>query len=144
MKLLSSAFNNNDMIPSRFTCDKENVNPPLLIQEVPVDTKSLALIMDDPDAVSGVFVHWIVYNMDPSIRKIPENSIPTGIEGITSTGKPGYVGPCPPSGKHRYFFKLYALSDVLPSKPMTKEELEIVMKGKIVDSIELIGLYSRT
>lgn len=144
MKLLSSAFNHNDMIPSRFTCDKENINPPLLIQEVPVDTKSLALIMDDPDAVSGVFVHWIVYNMDPSIRKIPENSIPTGIEGITSAGKPGYVGPCPPSGKHRYFFKLYALSGVLPSKPVTKEELEKEMKGKIVDSIELIGLYSRT
>lgn len=145
MKLTSSAFSHNQSIPQNYTCDGENVNPPLSISGVPENTKSLALIMDDPDAPAGTWVHWAVWNIDPKTTEIAENSVPTGVvEGKTSFGKPGYGGPCPPSGTHRYFFKLYALDTTINlSSSSTKQDLEKAMEAQILDKTELIGLYSR-
>jgi len=145
MKLTSSAFTNHQSIPVKYTCDGKNVNPPLTISDVPENAKSLVLIMDDPDAPMGTWVHWTVWNIDPKTKEISENSLLEGaIEGITSFGKPGYSGPCPPSGTHRYFFKLYALDTSLSlPKTATKAELEKAMTGHIINTEELVGLYSR-
>jgi len=145
MKLTSSAFTNHQSIPVKYTCDGKNVNPPLTISDVPENAKSLVLIMDDPDAPMGTWVHWTVWNIDPKTKEISENSLLEGaIEGITSFGKPGYGGPCPPSGTHRYFFKLYALDTSLSlPKTATKAELEKAMTGHIINTEELVGLYSR-
>lgn len=145
MEIKSPAFQHNRNIPPKYTCDGENINPPLIIFGVPEKAKSLALIVDDPDAPMGTWVHWLIWNIDPALEKINENSVPSkAVEGITSFGKPGYGGPCPPSGSHRYFFKLYAL-DTLILLPQTsdKRAFEEEMKGHILVSTELIGLYSR-
>lgn len=145
MKITSSAFQNNAKIPSKYTCDGENVNPPLEFVDVPSNAKSLALIVDDPDAPSKTWVHWVVYNIGTKTSEVKENSAPEdGIEGITDFGKPGYGGPCPPSGVHRYFFKLYALDTTLDlPQNATKQMVEEKMKGHTLDKAELIGLYSR-
>ena len=145
MKLESSVFENNGNIPSKYTCDGENVNPPLEISEVPENTKSLVLIVDDPDAPMGTWVHWTVWNISPKTTEISENSVPEGaVEGITDFGKPGYGGPCPPSGTHRYFFKLYALDTTLDLGSSAKaKDIEKAMEGHILDKAELVGLYSR-
>ncbi|MBI1982130.1 MAG: YbhB/YbcL family Raf kinase inhibitor-like protein [Candidatus Levybacteria bacterium] len=145
MKILSSAFLNNQQIPSIYTCDGENVSPPLSFSEVPKNAKSLVLIVDDPDAPAKIWVHWVVFNIDPAISEVLQNSVPkAGVEGMTDFGKPGYGGPCPPAGTHRYFFKLYALDTVfnLPQNS-DKKAVEEAMKGHILDSAELIGLYKR-
>lgn len=145
MKLTSPVFNNNQNIPKKYTCDGENVNPSLSIYEVPQNTKSLTLIMDDPDAPMGTWVHWTVWNIDPKTTEIAENSVPNNAtQGTTSFGKPGYGGPCPPSGTHRYFFKLYALDTTLtiPSSS-DKADLEKTMEGHIFEKAELVGLYGR-
>lgn len=145
MKITSQAFEDRQKMPSRYTCNGENINPPLNFSDVPKDAKSLVLIVDDPDAPSGTFVHWLVYNIDPEFRELKENSIPdNGIEGITTFGKKGYGGPCPPSGTHRYFFKLFALDKTLsiadnPDKKTISEK----MKDSILAQSELIGLYSQ-
>lgn len=145
MKLISSAFEHNSPIPSKYTCDGQNVNPPLMISEVPKDAKSLVLISDDPDAPAGTWVHWVVWNIEPSVTAVAENSVPSGaVEGTTSFGSTGYGGPCPPSGTHRYFFKLYALDTALDLSPdADKAAVEAAMKGHILDQIELMGTYSR-
>lgn len=145
MKITSSAFQNNAKIPSKYTCDGENVNPPLQFLDVPNDAKSLVLIVDDPDAPSKTWVHWVVYNIGTKTSEVKGNSVPEGgIEGMTDFGKPGYGGPCPPSGVHRYFFKLYALDTTLDlPQNATKQMVEEKMKGHILDKAELIGLYSR-
>lgn len=145
MKLTSSAFINNQSIPVKYTCDGQNVSPPLSISDIPNNTRSLALIMDDPDAPAGTWVHWTVWNIDPTIKEIPEGNIPAGaVEGKTSFGKPGYGGPCPPSGTHHYIFHLYALDSTLSlNSSSTKEDLEKSMEGHILDKAELVGLYSR-
>lgn len=147
MKLTSSAFSDNKRLPPRYTCDDENISPPLDIHEVQAETKSLALIMDDPDAVSGTWTHWTMWNIDPTSVFIPEDSIiAESIEGITSFGKSGYSGPCPPkgTGEHRYIFKLYALDTMLEiDSDATIEDLEKAMKGHILERTELIGLYAR-
>lgn len=145
MKIESPAFQHNQPLPAKFTCDGQNINPPLVFSEVPVETKSLVLIMDDPDAPMGTWVHWTVWNISPQIKEIAENSLPPGaVEGITSFGKPGYGGPCPPSGTHRYFFKLYALDTTLTLEPSTdKQTLEKALEGHLLAQAELIGLYSR-
>lgn len=145
MKLTSPVFYENTTIPPKYTCDGENINPPLTISDVPEDTISLALIVDDPDAVSGTFVHWTVWNIDPTITEIKENSIPgDGFEGATSAGHAGYCPPCPPFGTHRYCFKLYAIDTRLdPDVKMTKEKLEAAMKNHVLAKAELMGVYAR-
>ncbi len=143
----SSAFKNNEFIPAKYTCEGENVNPLLEILNVPPETKSLVLIMDDPDAPSGTWDHWIMWNIDPKTHYIPEDSVPAGaVEGTTSFGRLGYGGPCPPRGDkpHRYMFKVYALDTVLDLKEgAVKAELEKAMAGHILDQTTLIGLYQR-
>jgi len=145
MKIESSAFRQNEAIPSKYTCDGENVNPPLKFSRVPEDAKSLVLIVDDPDAPSGTWVHWTVWNIAPRTEGIGENDVPQGaVEGLTDFGKPGYGGPCPPSGTHRYFFKVFALDITLDLDSSAKiEELEKAMEGHILAKDELIGLYQR-
>ena len=109
MQISSPEFTNNQKIPSKFTCNGVNYNPLLIFSGVPREARSLVLIVDDPDAPVGTWVHWVVYNISPSVKEVKEKSVPQGgIEAVTSFGKPGYGGPCPPSGTHRYFFKLYA------------------------------------
>jgi Raf kinase inhibitor-like YbhB/YbcL family protein len=142
MKITSPEFKNNELIPSKFTCQGEDINPALIIEDIPEGTKSLALIMDDPDAPMGTWVHWVVYDIAPTAR-IDENSIP-GKQGINNFGREDYGGPCPPSGTHRYFFKIYALGKQLGLKEaIDKKGLEKAMQGNILDKAELIGLYKK-
>ncbi len=145
MKLESIAFKHNDRIPPKYTCDGANVNPPLKISDIPQNAKSLALIMDDPDAPMGTWVHWTIWNIDPKTSSIAENSVPSkSTEGITSFKSVGYGGPCPPSGTHRYFFKLYALDTTLSLQNFAdKKKLEDAMKNHILAEAQFIGLYSR-
>ena len=145
MELTSSAFLDNQAMPSFFTCDGANINPPLQINSVPKETQSLALIVDDPDAPTGLWVHWLVWNIDPQTKTIEQNSYPIGsIRGLTSFGNTNYGGPCPPSGSHRYYFKLYALDTKLNLTPNAgKDNLEQAMQGHILDTAQLIGLYQR-
>lgn len=142
MKLTSPEFENNKNIPKKFTCQGGDINPALVIENIPDDTKSLALIVDDPDAPMGMWVHWVVYNIDV-ISRIDENSIP-GTQGHNDFGRLNYGGPCPPSGTHRYFFKIYALDAKLDLKEgISKKELESAIKPHIIDKAELIGLYKK-
>jgi hypothetical protein len=145
MTLSSFAFEHNSPMPEKYTCDGENVNPPFQISGVAENAKSLVLIVDDPDAPAGTWLHWTVWNINPQIQEIAENSIPDGgIEGKTDFGNTGWGGPCPPSGTHRYFFKLFALDAVLnlpAGAPLN--ELQKAMEGHILEKAELIGLYSR-
>ena len=145
MKIECSSFENNKLIPSVYTCDGKNINPPLKISEVPEETKSQVLIVDDPDAPTETWVHWTVWNINPEVREISERSCPQGaVEGMTDFGKPGYGGPCPPSGTHRYFFKVYALDTVLNLKPSAKViNIEKAMEDHILERAQLIGLYRR-
>jgi Raf kinase inhibitor-like YbhB/YbcL family protein len=139
----SPAFENNKLIPSKYTCDGDNVNPPLTIEGVPDGTKSLVLIVDDPDAPMGTWDHWIVWNILPT-NKIEENTVP-GTEGINDYRKHSYGGPCPPSGTHRYFFKVYALDAKLDlSSNSRKKDVEKAMQGHILAKGELVGLYRRS
>lgn len=143
MKLTSPDFKNNELIPRKFTCDGDDINPTLIIEDIPAGTKSLALIIDDPDAPRGTWVHWVVFDI-PVVSRIEEDSIP-GTQGVNDFGKKDYGGPCPPSGTHRYFFKVYALDKELGlSGRVTKTALENAMKGHILEKAELIGLYKRT
>jgi Raf kinase inhibitor-like YbhB/YbcL family protein len=113
-RISSPAFKHNDHIPPKYTCDGADVNPPLVIENTPAGTKSLALIVDDPDAPGGMWVHWVVWNIDPAVAAIKENSVPSGAQqGINDFRSRNYGAPCPPSGTHRYFFKLYALDTTL-------------------------------
>ncbi|MBI2024316.1 YbhB/YbcL family Raf kinase inhibitor-like protein [Candidatus Giovannonibacteria bacterium] len=145
MKIESTSFAHNGEIPTAYTCQGENVSPALIFSDVPESAKSLALIVDDPDAVHPIWTHWTIFNMDPKTPGIPEGEIPDkATEGITSFGKIGYGGPCPPSGKHRYFFKLYALDKILDlDKNALKEDIEKEMSGHILASAELMGLYQK-
>jgi hypothetical protein len=143
---LTSIFSNNGMIPSRYTCDGENINPRLVIEGVPSNTVSLAIIMHDPDApMPGGFTHWVAWNLPPNLKKIEENSFPKeGIQGENGAKLKKYIGPCPPSGTHRYFFTIYALNTLLRKEPtFNKDELEKALQGHITEKAELIGLYSR-
>lgn len=150
MNIESIAFAYNGKIPAKYTCDGENVNPPLVWSSAPENTKSLALIMDDPDVpkhirADGLWVHWTLWNITSETRNIAENSVPQGVvQGMTTFGHSGYGGPCPPDREHRYFFKLYALDTMLslPSSA-TKDELERTMQGHILAQAELVGVYNR-
>lgn len=142
MKITSPEFKHNSNIPKKFTCLGSDINPPLIIEDIPKNAKSLALIIDDPDAPVGLWVHWVVYNI-PIIFKIEENSIP-GEEGLNTLKEKKYHGPCPPSGTHRYFFKIFALDIKLNfSNPPNKQALDKAMQGHILEKAELIGLYSK-
>ena len=142
MKLSSPEFENNKFIPSRLTCEGEDVNPALVIENIHSDAKSLALIMDDPDAPMGTWVHWVVYDI-PVTSRIDEDSIP-GKQGINDFRRLNYGGPCPPSGTHRYYFKIYALDKELGLKEgVSKKALEKAMEGHILDKAELVGLYKK-
>ena len=142
MKISSPVFQHNEKIPRKYTCDGENINPPLNFDDFPEDTKQLALIVDDPDAPGRTWVHWVVYKM-PVILHVDENSVPA-TQGINDFGSKSYGGPCPPSGQHRYYFKLYALDTKMDlDEGIDKEELLNAMKGHILEVAELIGLYSR-
>jgi len=143
--MTSPFFKHNEKIPSKYTCDGDNKNPPLSILGVPSEAKSLVLISDDPDAPVGTWVHWTLWNIDPKTTEIAENSVPQGaVEGITSFGNTGYGGPCPPSGIHRYFFKLYALDTVMNLNTSAKKnDIEEAMKTHILAQAELIGFYNR-
>ncbi len=141
MKLTSPDFQNNKKIPIRFTGDGEDINPNLIIEEIPQNTKSLVLIVDDPDAPAGIWNHWIVFNISPNLKIIKENYIP-GMQGRNSWSRIGYGGPKPPSGTHRYFFRIFALDVSLNLKEgSTRKELEEAMEGHILEKAELIGLY---
>lgn len=142
MKLTSPEFENNSFIPKKFTCRGENVNPALEIKNIPEGTRMLALIVDDPDAPSGSWVHWVVFNM-PVVSRIKENSAP-GTQGVNDFGKARYDGPCPPLGTHRYFFKLYALDTEFDlQEGADKQTLEDSMQGHILARAELIGLFKK-
>ena len=147
--LIQSVFENQQPIPAKYTCDGEDVSPALQFMNVPEKAKSLAIIVDDPDAPRGTFDHWIIWNLPPDLKKLSEggkemkqfSSHPKqGINGFQQTR---YRGPCPPPGKpHRYFFKLFALDTLLDlTEGATKQELENAMKGHILEKAELIGTY---
>jgi len=145
MQITSPAFADNQTIPVKYTCDGEGVNPPLEFKDAPQNAKSLALIVDDPDAPNGTWVHWLMWNIAPTINQIAENSVPEGsVQGQASSGQNIYGGPCPPSVTHHYFFKLYALDSklTLPSYS-TSSELEKAMQGHMVGQAQLMGTYSR-
>jgi len=152
MKLTSTAFENNQSIPSKYTCDAEDINPPLAISDVPEGAQSLVLIMDDPDIPDfvkksrgiEVFDHWIVFNIPPNTTEITEATEPQSTGGVNSTGKTGYTGPCPPDREHRYLFKLYAIDTMLElDSGATKTDVEQAMQGHILEQTQLVGLYQR-
>jgi Raf kinase inhibitor-like YbhB/YbcL family protein len=145
-KLSTPAFNNGTQIPSKYTCDGDNTNPHLIIHGVPAGTKSLALLVEDPDAPSGLYVHWVMWNISPEVKEIKEHSAPFGSEeGINSGNDAGYTGPCPPSGTHRYVFRLFALDKKLQLSPESRKgDLEAAMEQHIIATTELMGTYSRT
>ncbi|MFA5553416.1 MAG: YbhB/YbcL family Raf kinase inhibitor-like protein [Phycisphaerae bacterium] len=150
IKITSPAFQENQMIPEKYTCEGNDISPQLKWDAVPGGAKSIALICDDPDAPMGTWVHWVVYNLPADTRELPENfpddeTLPDGTrQGITDFGKTGYGGPCPPSGTHRYYFKIYALDitidavSVLDKKTLLKE-----MQGHILAQGQLMGKYKR-
>lgn len=150
LELKSSAFAAGESIPRKYACDGDDMSPPLSWSGAPPETRSFALIADDPDAAIGTWVHWVLYNLPAQVNYLPEGvstgpSLPFGgQQGKNGSGQLGYQGPCPPSGTHRYFFKVYALSEPLKMPPAaSKEQLLKAMKGHILAQAELMGLYSR-
>lgn len=144
MKITSPAFKESGMIPSEYTCTGNDISPELIIEGVPASAKSLALIMDDPDAPAGTWDHWVVFNIPAETKNIAKATEPQGNAGMNSWKKTGYGGPCPPSGTHRYFFKLYALDTKLElNQGATKTELLEAMKGHIVAEAKLMGKFQK-
>ncbi len=149
MKLTSTVFEHEGKIPSKYTCDGENVNPPLVFSGIPQNAKSLVLIMEDPDVPKhlrpdGMWNHWVVFNIPPDTKGVNENQEPKGTAGITTSNKLKYGGPCPPDREHRYFFKLYALDTTLDLKQgATKEQVLEAIKGHVLAEAELMGRYQR-
>ena len=153
MTLTSPAFKPNGQIPSKYTCEGDDISPPLAWNGVPDGTKSLVLIIDDPDAPDPkapqrVWVHWVVYNIPPDAKSLSENASKTGLAqdtviGLNDFKKTAYGGPCPPIGRHRYFHKLYALDSTLDLKGATKSQVEQAMKGHVLGNAELIGTYQK-
>lgn len=145
LQIISPAFENKGNIPHKYTCDGEDVNPPLEFINVPSDTQSLVLIVDDSDSPGKAWIHWMVVNIDPTITKVREDSIPGhGIQAVSDFGEAGYGGPCPANGPHRYNFRLFALDKKLDvTQDLSRIELEEAMHPHILDQAELVGLYSR-
>ena len=144
LKLSSPVFTDNATIPEMYTCDGKNVNPPLEIAGIPEKSKSLALTVDDPDAPAGMWVHWLVWNINPHTHEIPEDTVPReAVLGKNDWHRNSYGGPCPPSGTHRYVFRLYALDTAIGlAGTATKQDLEEAMEGHILDQAQLVGVYS--
>lgn len=150
MRLMSPAFEHEDAIPQQYTCDGQNASPELQWEDPPEATQSFALIVDDPDAPIGTYVHWVVYNIPADVRSLPEN-VPTdakpegALQGRNSGRDAGYTGPCPPGGSHRYFFKLYALDTMLDLAPeeTDKQTLLDAMEGHVLAQGTLMGRYER-
>jgi Raf kinase inhibitor-like YbhB/YbcL family protein len=144
ISVTTPAFQAGGDIPAKFTCNGANINPELKINGTPNEAKSLVLIVDDPDAPHGLFTHWILWNIDPKTTNIGENSAPVGgIQGTNDFGKRNYGGPCPPSGTHRYFFKIFALDTKLDLKPSARRaELDAAMRSHTLAQGELMGRYS--
>ena len=141
---LTSTFKQGEFIPKKYTCDALNISPPLQISDVPANAKSLALIVDDPDAPSKTWLHWTVWNIPADTKEISEDA-KIGVEGMTDFGRTGYGGPCPPNGTHTYRFKLYALDKVLAlEQGATLAQLEAAMQGHIIAQTELDGEYKRS
>ncbi len=160
MKVSSTTFENGGEIPSKYSCDGDNINPPLMISGIPEGAKSLVLIMDDPDIPDTVkrlknievFDHWLIYNITPETEgfsetgtlNIEEGKEPAGVKGLNSSGTLKYMGPCPPDTEHRYFFKVHALSSLIDlPEGATKKEVELAMDGLVLDSAQIIGRYKR-
>ena len=154
LQLTSPAFAEGGTIPSRFTCDGDNINPEFIISGVPKEADALVLVMDDPDIPDSVkqargievFDHWVLYNLPPTMTAVPEGSArgALGTEGLNSVGKSGYIGPCPPDGEHRYFFRLYAIKGTLNFvKTPTLREVEEAAKGMSIAETTLMGRYER-
>jgi len=150
IKITSPAFKDGGMIPSKYTCDGQDISPPLQWENLPPKTKSIALICDDPDAPMGIWVHWVVYDLPGYTKELKENfpedeTLPDGTrQGITDFGKTGYGGPCPPSGTHRYFFKIYALDAPVDIVTMAdKPKLLKEMEGHLLGQGKLMGRYKR-
>lgn len=146
LQMTSPAFTEGNSIPRKYTCDDEDINPPLRITGVPTGTQSLALIMDDPDAPMGTWDHWLVWNISPDTAEIEEDSVPKNtVLGTNSFRTLEYGGPCPPFGTHRYFFRLYALDTSLNLPQGSKKNALLqAMKGHILDESTLMGRYTRT
>jgi Raf kinase inhibitor-like YbhB/YbcL family protein len=153
MRIVSTAFSHESAIPVLYTCEGKDVSPPLAWSDIPPGTKSLALIVDDPDAPDPeapkmTWVHWVLYNVPPTSSGLPESAktLPSGTkEGVNDWKRTGYGGPCPPIGRHRYFHKLYALDTVLPDlRQPTKAKLEEAMKGHILSEAQLMGTYQKS
>jgi Raf kinase inhibitor-like YbhB/YbcL family protein len=151
MEIKSTAFKDGETIPAKYTCDYLDISPPLEWSKSPAGTKTFAVICDDPDAPKGTWVHWVIFNIPGDLFKLPENTPKTNTlsngtkQGITDFGSIGYGGPCPPSGTHRYYFKIYALDFSPDFKPViNKKELLKLMEGHILDEGQLMGRYKRT
>jgi Raf kinase inhibitor-like YbhB/YbcL family protein len=149
MTLTSPVFEDGGLIPTKYSCDGDNTNPPLTFLDVPPTAKSLALIMWDPDVTTEVradnnFDHWVVYNMPPDVRELSEATTPEGQQGLNTRGTQEYRGPCPPDREHRYFFKLLALDNILESSaPLTREQVLQLTRGHILAEAQLMGRYDR-
>ena len=142
LRVSSPIFQNNQFIPPKYTCDGDDVNPSLRIEGIPREAQALVLIVDDPDAPMGTWDHWVVWNIPP-VERVEENSVP-GIQGPNDFNRHSYGGPCPPSGTHRYFFKVYALDMKLNLDPNSRrKDVEKAMKGHILAEGKIVGLYRR-
>lgn len=145
IELRSSAFDAGGAIPVKYTCDAENMRPPLSISGVPEGTQSLAIVMYDPDAPGGTFVHWVAWNIPPETKELAEGPLPAGVmEGTNSFRTVGYRGPCPPNGTHRYIWRLYALRTILTlDKSTTRERLETAINTYVIAQTELMARYTK-
>jgi Raf kinase inhibitor-like YbhB/YbcL family protein len=144
LEVTSSAFKNGGLIPTEFSCKGADVNPPLRIASAPSDAKRLAVTVTDPDAPGGTFTHWLVWNIDPKTTEISSGSLPSGaVQGMNDFGRVGYGGPCPPSGTHRYYFRVFALDTELPLKSSAKAaDFEKAIAGHVIARGELMGRFS--
>ena len=143
MEITSTAFADNENIPPKYTCDRNNINPPLVMKEIPEATKSLVLIVNDPDAPAGNWIHWVLFNIPPNISSLDEDDVPLeAMQGENSFGNNNYGGPCPPTGTHRYIITLYALDNILGlEEGVSEEEVREAMEEHVLESTELTGLY---